>query len=100
MRVAMLAAADGEGPDPTSDRPELAGDLSHVWQGFWQLSAGRALGETGPQPLRTEAIEAWLSIHGHEDLQERQELLDWLLTMDLEYLRWSRARASDAYPVP
>ena len=98
--MAMIAAREGRGPNPLNDRPELDPALQHVWQGFWQLSAGRGVTEAGVQAIRTEAILAWFEIHGHTDLEEREQLLDWLLTLDGEYLRWARERSADGHALP
>lgn len=98
--MAQLAAREGRGVDPYSTRPDLDPGLAHVWQGFWQLSAGRMSGDLGVQPIRTEAIAAWLEIHGHRGLAERAELLELILALDADFMAWARGRAADAHSVP
>jgi hypothetical protein len=90
-------ARAGRTPDVLLDRPVLRADLSHIWQGFWQIHAARGNNGYGPLPITTGEVLAWLDLHGYAQLGDRAEMLRLFREMDSAYME---ATQSDGDSVP
>lgn len=66
------------------ERPEIPEGWEHLWQWFWELSAGRGHNGFGPLPLTWPDIAAWAHTGGI-DLQPWQAAV--FRAMDAAWLK-------------
>ena len=68
------------------DRPDL-GEWQWVMDAFSQLHAARSAGFVGAEPLRPDAILAWLEIHRVDDVDVRAEFYRLITALDLAWIK-------------
>lgn len=73
-------------PRALLDRPPLNPRNRHLLEAFYEVSAGRSIGEV-PQPLRVSELLAYCQLTGVADSEERERLLRVMQRLDGVYLR-------------
>lgn len=61
---------------------EVEEHWAHLWEWFWQLSAVRGQGFSGPEPITFSEIASWTALTG--EIVRREEVRV-LLAMDAAY---------------
>lgn len=94
--MAELAASERRGSDPWNDRPELWPELSDVWAGWWQLSAERGEGASGPLRLGIAAMQEQLDAELLTDAEARGDRIRWWREMDGAYFEWLKGQREES----
>ncbi len=86
-----LEAETGQTPAALLRKPEIPFDLAFYWRAFWRLSSRR--GATfDVQPISMESILSYAVLLGVESYEEREQMLDLIVAMDIAFLEAIRDR--------
>lgn len=78
--------ASGQKPKALRDRPALKDSLRHLLEAFYDLSAGRSVGEV-PQPIQTADILAYCQLFEISSELERTRIFKTVRQLDGAYLK-------------
>lgn len=86
----MIEVAQDEGdpiPQAVIDAPVPFTGAQKYLDAFWILSAGRTYNATGCNPIAISEFLAYFQIFGIDDIDEREDTIDFIRAMDAVYLK-------------
>lgn len=73
-------------PKALLDRPALQSSNRHLLEAFYELSAGRSVGEV-PQPVSTTDIRSYCELFAIRSQDERDRLFKIVRRLDMVFLK-------------
>lgn len=80
-------------PRALQDRPTIEERHQHLWQAFWLLNSDRGMSFGGPLPIPFSSLDRYAARYGIADIDEFEQLVDVIGTMDSAYLEWAQTDA-------
>jgi hypothetical protein len=69
-------------------RPELYDDLQVDMDLFWELSARRTIGFSGPNPISMSDLESGMRVYGIVEWDQKMIFIDRMHVLDNEFMKF------------